>query len=117
MDILEPAVPTVSRLMYFQQDSIPDAMLVPQYPADAFDCCSDGYLLLYRQRALASLVTVWSVLPGDVKHNLVTVSLDRYGEITAAFLAERTVILIAVESIGTTGIVSLKKRTWVSTFK
>jgi hypothetical protein len=76
----------------------------------ASDCCSDGYLLLYRQRALASLVTVWSVLPGDVKHNLITVSLNRYGEKTAAFLAERTVILIAVESIGTTGIVSLQKK-------
>ena len=76
----------------------------------ASDCCSDRYLLLDRQRALASLVTVWSVLPGNVKHNLITVSLDRYGEITAAFNAERTVILIAVESIRPTGIVSLKKK-------
>ena len=29
----------------------------------ASDCCPDGYLLLYSQRALASLVTVWCVLP------------------------------------------------------
>ena len=75
----------------------------------ASDCCSDGYLLLYRQRALASLMPVWRVLPGDEKHNLVTVSLDRNGEKTATFLAEWTVKLLAVESVHATGFVTLQK--------
>ena len=75
----------------------------------ASDSCSDGYLLLYRQRARASLVTVCSVLPGDEKHNLVTVSLDRNGEKTATFLAEWTVKLLAVESVHETGFVTLQK--------
>ena len=42
MPILVPAVPMVSRLMYLQLASIPDAILVPQYPADAFDTLLDS---------------------------------------------------------------------------
>ena len=37
MPILVPALPTVSRLIVLQHTSIPDAMFVPIYPADAFD--------------------------------------------------------------------------------
>ncbi len=64
-------------------------------------------LLLHRQQTLASLVTISRVLARDEKHNPVAVRLDRNRENAIAFLAEWTVILLAMKSSLNPGIVCL----------
>ena len=69
-------------------------------------------LLLHRQQALASLVTICRVLARDEKQNPVGVRLDRNREKAIAFLAEWTVKLLAMKSSLNSGSVCLQTGNW-----